>query len=688
MNTSIKRLALVALLAGLLVPTTAQAKWSEEHRERLDAPTLEGGAGLFRTLSATAGSTWDLRVGMHFEYFQHNEFIVANWEGCAPNCPNEQNRRFQGAITAGFTPYKYIEIFATLFSSSNINERNHLEPTQEPSVQMALGDWVLGLKGFYPVHKAVSLGGNFGVKFLNSYGNISTNAKATNIFFNLLLTFDVRKIAKQVPLRFHLNLGFIYDPSHKVLGDDPADYTPSAAESSETHHAFLVQQFALGLNHNRFRTAIGIDAPMPYVGGLINPIVEVQIDVATGNADERIVAWREFEDTTKNYNVDGRASARLALGIRWRPVGGLFIDTGIDVALSHQGFAMGPPLPPWNFFVQLGYVFSAKARTKIKTIIKTNTVEVPKIIRPPATEGKIRGVVKDSKTGVPVAAAIITFPGLGLTDLATAEDGSYTTYKLKAGKVKLEVRHPSYQPWSGVGIVLVEKTVTLNIPLIPAAPKTGTVIGTVTDATGTPLAATVEVEGTETKKVSADSTGAFNMILKPGAYKIKASMSGYFNKYNAFVVNAGTKQSLEFKLTKRPARPVVIIQKTRLTIRKKIHFAYNKAQIRPDSLQILEEVAAVLQENPEIARIRIEGHTDRRGGWKRNITLSQSRAEAVRDYLISQGVDPARLVARGYGSKRPLVPELTPRHRAINRRVEFRIEKRTGKYVPARRRRR
>ena len=49
------------------------------------------------------------------------------------------------------------------------------------------------------------------------------------------------------------------------------------------------------------------------------------------------------------------------------------------------------------------------------------------------------GVVKDAKSKAPIAMAIITFPGLGLTDLATAEDGSYTSYRLKKGTVKIEV---------------------------------------------------------------------------------------------------------------------------------------------------------------------------------------------------------------------------------------------------------
>ncbi len=694
----LKRRVLLLVLIGTMVPSTAWGKWSTEKRFKLEAPTLDGSTGLFRAVSATAGYQWDLRVGMHFEYFQHNEFIVANWENCGTVCPNEQNRRFQGAVTFGFTPWKYLEVFGALFSTSNINVRNHLEPTQEPEVQMALGDWLLGIKGFYPLLKGgLSLGGNFGVKFLNSYGDIATNAKATNIFFNFLATLDVRPFTKgKVPLRFHLNLGWIYDPSHSVLGDSQNDYTPKADDTSETHHAFLVQQFALGLNYSRFRVGIGIEAPLPYLGGLINPIVDVQLDIATGqpnkwiagDVDEGIERWREFNDASKDYNIEGRVSSRIAIGIRWRPVSGLFIDTGVDIALSHQGFAMGPPLPPWNVFFQVGYMFSAKSTTKIKRIIKTVIKEVPKFIKPEPTEGRIRGVVKDAKTGVPIAAAILTFPGLGLTDLATAEDGSFTTYKLKAGNVKIEVRHAGYKPWAGVGMVVVNKVVTLNIPLVTAAPKTGTVIGTCTDKGSTPLAAQIVIEGTEKKQLTADANGTFTTTLKPGAYKVKAIMDGYFNRYNAFVVEAGTKQSLTFKLTKRPKRAIVIIRKSYLRIRKKIHFAYNKAIIRPDSLQIVEAISAVLQENPEITRLRIEGHTDRRGGYRRNLKLSQRRAEAVRDYLIAQGVEASRLIAKGYGYKRPRVPELTPRHRAINRRVEFKILKRSKPYRPKRRRRR
>jgi outer membrane protein OmpA-like peptidoglycan-associated protein len=671
-------LGLALLLASVLVPVNpASARWMQEERFELETSTLDGGSGLFRVLSATGGKAWDLRFGVHAEYFTQAEFIVANWAGCGSRCPNEQNSRFIGAVTAGFSPWKYLEVFGAIYSSSNLSERNHLEPTQEPTVQMALGDWMLGVKGWYPVHPSLTLGATFSVKILNSYGKINADLDGTNIFAGFLMSFDVRKLAAKVPLRLHLNLGYVYDRSHSLLGASPEDYTPDQYESSEKHHAFLVQQFALGLNHSRFRVGIGIDSPMPWLGGLFNPIVEVQLDVATGKPDPIIAAWDEF--VGGDYNVEGRLASRLTLGVRFRPVKGLIVDAGVDIALSHQGFAMGPPLPPWNFFFGMSYAFSAKGGMGgTREVVKWKTKEVVKEVAAKPQVGRIRGTVKDAKSNAPVAVALISFPGQTVTDLATAEDGTYVTYGFKPGEVKLEVRHKKYQPWVGSAKVELDKDTPLDILLQPKVPEVGEVVGTVTDNDGKPVESTVEFEGTAKQTAQVGKDGAYTLKLKPGAYKVKASATGYFARYNAIVVNAGTKQSLEFKLTPKPRKAVVVITKRSLQILKKIHFAYNKATIQKDSLTILDEVSSVLQEHPEIEEVSIEGHTDKRGGYDFNMKLSQSRADAVRDYLIAQGIDASRLTAKGYGSSRPIVPELTPRHREINRRVEFKIVKRSN----------
>jgi outer membrane protein OmpA-like peptidoglycan-associated protein len=72
-----------------------------------------------------------------------------------------------------------------------------------------------------------------------------------------------------------------------------------------------------------------------------------------------------------------------------------------------------------------------------------------------------------------------------------------------------------------------------------------------------------------------------------------------------------------------------------------------------------------------VKRIRIEGHTDDVGGTKKNMELSQARAESVRNFLIRKGVEADRLQAVGYGDTRPLDKRKTPDARAKNRRVEF-----------------
>ena len=111
----------------------------------------------------------------------------------------------------------------------------------------------------------------------------------------------------------------------------------------------------------------------------------------------------------------------------------------------------------------------------------------------------------------------------------------------------------------------------------------------------------------------------------------------------------------------------------KVTIDTRIEFDYDSASIRPESFSILSQVALTLRANPQLQRIRVEGHTDDRGSDLYNLDLSQRRAESVMRYLIQRGVDPRRLEARGYGKREPLMPGSSDKARAKNRRVEFTI---------------
>lgn len=101
-----------------------------------------------------------------------------------------------------------------------------------------------------------------------------------------------------------------------------------------------------------------------------------------------------------------------------------------------------------------------------------------------------------------------------------------------------------------------------------------------------------------------------------------------------------------------------------------VNFETNKAELRPESRAILDRVAESLKGDPELM-VEVQGHTDSRGSAELNRKLSQARAEAVRDYLIANGVAASRLTARGYGSGMPAADNTTDAGRAKNRRVEL-----------------
>jgi OmpA-OmpF porin, OOP family len=117
---------------------------------------------------------------------------------------------------------------------------------------------------------------------------------------------------------------------------------------------------------------------------------------------------------------------------------------------------------------------------------------------------------------------------------------------------------------------------------------------------------------------------------------------------------------------------LVEVTKEKIEIKQQVHFATAKFRVLPDSFPLLNQVVQVLGDFPKM-RISIEGHTDNVGKEVTNMRLSQRRAEAVRDYLVSKGVSPDRLEAVGYGPTKPIASNKTAKGKAKNRRTEFRI---------------
>jgi outer membrane protein OmpA-like peptidoglycan-associated protein len=116
-----------------------------------------------------------------------------------------------------------------------------------------------------------------------------------------------------------------------------------------------------------------------------------------------------------------------------------------------------------------------------------------------------------------------------------------------------------------------------------------------------------------------------------------------------------------------------------IVILQQVEFDINKATIRPVSNGLLDTVAQVFREHPEILKVEVGGHTDNTGSPEVNVTLSQARAAAVAAALVKRGIAGDRLTAKGYGPNRPIMANLTNQGRQKNRRVEFLILERRPK---------
>lgn len=121
-----------------------------------------------------------------------------------------------------------------------------------------------------------------------------------------------------------------------------------------------------------------------------------------------------------------------------------------------------------------------------------------------------------------------------------------------------------------------------------------------------------------------------------------------------------------------PKLDLVTVTEDKIELKQAVFFQTAKAVILPQSFGLLDEVATVLQSRPSL-HVRIEGHTDSRGGRAYNLRLSQSRADSVKAYLVGKGIASDRMEAKGYGPDQPIDNNKTSAGRERNRRVEFMI---------------
>jgi len=207
---------------------------------------------------------------------------------------------------------------------------------------------------------------------------------------------------------------------------------------------------------------------------------------------------------------------------------------------------------------------------------------------------------------------------------------------------------------------------------------------------------TVKSVGSDGITVEANTgeEGTFKFMLKPGTdYVFIASQPGYLNGKERESTR-GMDQSKEFEVT------IYLASITQVIELPNIFYDFAKWDLRPESMVSLDNLVETLDDNPNVT-IELMSHTDSRGTPADNQELSQKRAQSVVDYLISKGIQPDRLKAKGYGESQPKVvdekvlsqyefleledvlteafinqlgsAELEEKAHQVNRRTEFRV---------------
>jgi OmpA-OmpF porin, OOP family len=124
-----------------------------------------------------------------------------------------------------------------------------------------------------------------------------------------------------------------------------------------------------------------------------------------------------------------------------------------------------------------------------------------------------------------------------------------------------------------------------------------------------------------------------------------------------------------------PPPPKAEVKGEKIELTETVQFETDSAVLLDGSKTLLDDVAQVLVDHPEIKKVQIEGHTDKVASTRHNMKLSRDRIASVRSYLVSKGVEGGRLTVKAFGESKPVASNKTEEGRAKNRRVEFRIMK-------------
>jgi outer membrane protein OmpA-like peptidoglycan-associated protein len=613
--------------------------------------TLRGPSGMFYTSTADVGELYSVRFHLHSDFFVKNDFFC-----CEGGGEGDRHARVRGSVNLGFTFTKWTEAYFSINNSANRNTRNQ-GARQDPTTVFALGDISFGIKGAYQfLNGGVGLGGQLGMGLISGSDRLRTSR--VNFDFAVLLGVDLRHLTKKhVPVRLTGNFGWQLDNSIKLV-----DWGAIDDELSRE-----VLRFASGANHSRVITRLAVDFPIRLGKDKqygIDPVIEYSWDISTYKENSFVELTQQFGGSPLK-----RSQAWLTLGLRANVYSGLFLNAAVDVGTTSPSYEFGPPTPPYQVILGLGWHIDPKPR------IKEVAAPVPETDLPPAVlDGRILGRVTDVE-GNPIANAKVSFPDMAANVILTDEAGQFTSFRFPEGFVMVKVELADGTTLEQSADVRAGEDTQIDIVSeAPAVAEDPVFDGTFLNDKSEPVQASVALDGMGIQETfQSDTSGRIAIALPLGEYKATLTAEGYEPREVTFTM---TEQGVIMTetLTSASATPVetplISGTKSRIKTKKTIKYDGNDVDVEK-STEVLDQLAGFLKAHPEYLKVEVRVHTDDRGN---PTTRSQSRADQVVEYLVKKGVDRSRLEANGYGAKDPIAVNITSDGRAQNNRTELRVK--------------
>ncbi len=609
-------------------------------------PNKFGLAGTYRLFSAQVLPKRSFSLTLMGNYERSSDFInpLMNSPSQYEVQPGYRLERIEGDFSISYSFFEYLETGINLYSSATSMK----DRVSRYDFVQSIGDFDIFIKGVYMTRSGIGVGGVFHPRFYTKVERLGMEMDATSLGFSLLWTVDLYK-ARHTPVRVNFNIGYFWDQSSNLT-------SPENVGSNDVFYALRMIPDSSHIING------GISVEFPFEE--VIPFIEYSTDQAVSSDNYR----------RRKYNENPQ---RITPGFKFTPSKNLLILLAGDVSFFKTekfGTTTSRPVPLWTANFGISYTF-----------LPPQVIELVPPPPPPPTTGAIEGKVIDSVSKKPVGDVILLLVGTDLPRFASnRETGEFKITDVPGGEIEISTTKEGYKPASVKVNVEVGKTASVVIE-IEKEEEFGFVAGRVTDQYGVPVIASVSTDKPNIPPSAVDpKTGEYRIKLPPGTYKFTASAEGYVSQTQEAVVRNKETTTLHFVLSKvekplpppppppPPKKPLVILEraKKKIEIKEQIFFEFAKSRILPVSYPLLDEIARVLIENPDLV-VEVQGHTDSKGSYNFNMKLSQSRENSVREYLINKGVEPQRLKAVGYGPTRPIADNATEEGRAKNRRVEF-----------------